>query len=224
MPNTNRVDDPTLSKLMEVESDLAAQETQLSAQLAAIREKRDSLKSVIGIFSPSAASATPAQSQPIRQAESLEILTSPVQTAAITSTDESNGVNGANGTTAVETASETASKKPRQPRATQAKARIPNKTFRRGQELQNYMRPEFENTSLAQAVSTVLQSQKDEVVSIPEVIGSVFVYETPREVRSKASTRIANILSTGLKSNKWYRGKTGHYSVSKEAAIADLAS
>jgi hypothetical protein len=220
MPNKNRVDDPTLSKLMEVESDLATQEAQLFAQLETIREKRGSLQSVISIFSPDAAPASnsgtsTSQKSVSKQAEpDLEILTSAAQTAVVS--PESNGSNGA--------APAEKTKKARRPRATQAKAAAPRKGSRRGQDLQNYMRSEFGGSSLTQAVLTVLQSQKDEVVSIPEVIGSIFVYETPREMRSKASTRIANILSTGLKSNKWYRGKTGHYSLSKEAASADLAS
>jgi len=219
MPNTNRVDDPTLSKLMEVESDLAAQEAQLFAQLETIREKRGSLQSVISIFAPDSAPAVSLQtsvsqpSVPKQTGADLEILTSAAQTAV--ATPESNGSNGA--------ASAEKTKKTRRPRTAQAKP-TSRKTSRRGQDLQNYMRSEFGGSSLTQAVLTVLQSQKDEVVSIPEVIGSIFVYETPREMRSKASTRIANILSTGLKSNKWYRGKTGHYSLSKEAASADLAS
>lgn len=219
MPKTNRVDDPTLSKLMEVESDLAAQEAQLFAQLETIREKRGSLQSVINIFSPDSAPATSSDTaskkSAAKQAEpDLELLTSVVQTAV--APPETNGSNGA--------APAEKTKKTRRPRATQAKAPAPRKSSRRGQDLQNYMRSEFGGSSLTQAVLTVLQSQKDGVVSIPEVIGSIFVYETPREMRSKASTRIANILSTGLKSNKWYRGKTGHYSLSKEAANADLAS
>lgn len=99
MPNTNRVDDPTLSKLMEVESDLAAQEEQLFAQLETIREKRGSLQSVISIFSPNSAPATHAgtstsQKSAAKQAQpDLEILTSAVQTAV--ASPESNGTNGA---------------------------------------------------------------------------------------------------------------------------------
>jgi hypothetical protein len=220
MPNLNRVDDPTLSKLMEVESDLAAQEAQLSVKLETIREKRDSLKSVIGIFSPdSVATGSDAfvnHQLPQQQVKSNpEILTASTQAIA-TSAAESNGSNG--------TAPAEKTGKGGRPRAERAKPTISRRPSRRGQDLQNYMRSEFGGTSLTQAVLTVLQSQKDRIVSIPEVIGSIFVYETPKEMRSKASTRIANILSTGLKSNKWYRGKTGHYSLSKDAAVADLAS
>ncbi|NJL37843.1 MAG: hypothetical protein HC840_15950 [Leptolyngbyaceae cyanobacterium RM2_2_4] len=217
MPNKNRVDDPTLSKLIEVESDLATQEAQLFAQLETIREKRDSLKSVISIFAPDAVPTeglgVSVKGQPQQTAPNLEILTSSDQAAA--SAAESNGSNGA---ALTEKAGKT-----RKLRAAQTKT-TGRKPSRRGQDLQNYMRSEFGGNSLTQAVQTVLESQKDEVVSIPEVIGSIFVYETPREMRSKASTRIANILSTGLKNNKWYRGKTGHYSLSKDAATADLAS
>ncbi|NET35215.1 MAG: hypothetical protein F6K19_24835 [Cyanothece sp. SIO1E1] len=43
--------DPALSKLLEIKSDMAAQEADLIAQLQAIREKRSSLEKVIEMFS-----------------------------------------------------------------------------------------------------------------------------------------------------------------------------
>jgi hypothetical protein len=208
--------DPTVSKLLDVDADLSTQEAQLLAQLETVRDKRKSLQSVIGMFSPIPASAdAPVVSQPTVEPP----LTNAVPAAAeVTSVPvESNG----SATTA------SAPKKTRKPRATASKAKTPAKApkkTKRGQDLQQYMRSEFESISLPQAVATVLQEQSNSVVGIPQIIESVFVEEIPKEMRSKASTRIANVLSAGLKENKWYRGRTGHYSISRNAAMADLTS
>ncbi|MGF1497482.1 MAG: hypothetical protein ACFB8W_11745, partial [Elainellaceae cyanobacterium] len=56
------------------------------------------------------------------------------------------------------------------------------------------------------------------VVSVPEIIDAIFVKQTPQPVRATIRTRLSNALSVGLKNQKWYRGKTGQYSISKEAA------
>ena len=44
------ISDPTVAKLLEVDSDLADQEALLLAQLESIGEKRRSLKTVIDLF------------------------------------------------------------------------------------------------------------------------------------------------------------------------------
>lgn len=44
--------DPTITKLLEADADLAAQEAELSTQLKSIGEKRHSLKTVIDMFDP----------------------------------------------------------------------------------------------------------------------------------------------------------------------------
>ena len=43
---------PTVAKLLEADTDLAAQEVELSAQLTSIQQKRHSLKIVIDMFAP----------------------------------------------------------------------------------------------------------------------------------------------------------------------------
>ncbi|CAA9243910.1 hypothetical protein AVDCRST_MAG92-1678 [uncultured Coleofasciculus sp.] len=64
----------------------------------------------------------------------------------------------------------------------------------------------------------MLQRQRDEVLNVSTILESLFVVEIPQAARSEARNRIANVLSIGLKSNKWYRGKKGQYSLSREAA------
>jgi hypothetical protein len=204
--------DATLGKLVEVDSDLASQETKLLQQLEQIRDKRNSLQSVIGMFSSNPTSAA---------ASSLPDLALPIEQPQ-TNTD---AVPAATTTSSGKTSKSTSSSKGKQSAPKSApKATKTRKLSKRGQDLQQYMRSEFEGNPLTQAVLAVLQKQADEVVGIPDMIDSIFIDETPKDMRSKASTRLATILSTGLKAKKWYRGKTGHYSISQSAARADLAS
>jgi hypothetical protein len=56
---------PTVAKLLEVDTELATQELQLNAQLQSIQEKRLSLKTVIDLFVPTdTATATPIATPP----------------------------------------------------------------------------------------------------------------------------------------------------------------
>ena len=62
VPNSQNPDDisnPTVAKLLEVDAELAIQETELSAQLQSIQEKRRSLKTVIDLFAPTDTTTTP---------------------------------------------------------------------------------------------------------------------------------------------------------------------
>ncbi len=70
----------------------------------------------------------------------------------------------------------------------------------------------------------MLQRQGDEVFDVSTILESVFVEEIPQAARSEARNRIANVLSIGLKQNKWYRGKKGQYSLSRKAAEASLVA
>ncbi|MBE9178965.1 hypothetical protein IQ268_10365 [Oculatella sp. LEGE 06141] len=206
---TNSSSDPTLSKLLEIDADLASQEAQLLAQIEGIGEKRKSLQSVVSMFSSNNHSVAAELSAAIDASASTGKAASPVNATA-------NHASAAETTKGDRKSSSTSQQS--------KKATNTSKGKRREQGLQDYMRPEFEKNSLPQAVSTVLQQQPDKVMGIPEMIDSIYVDETPKAMRSKASTRIANALSAGLKENKWYRGKTGRYSLSQAAARADLSS
>lgn len=82
---------------------------------------------------------------------------------------------------------------------------------------QQYMKDDFGNATLSEAVSEVMQQQKEQVVEIATIIDTIFVDDIPKEVRSTARERVSNVLSVGAKSGKWYRGQLGKYSVSKAA-------
>jgi len=86
------------------------------------------------------------------------------------------------------------------------------------------MRKEFAKTSLPEAVSDILHQQPDKIFEVPTIVDALFVDATPKDARNDARNRVSNVLSIGLKNNKWYRGKKGQYSLSQEAAKASVAS
>jgi len=86
---------------------------------------------------------------------------------------------------------------------------------------QQYVKEDFINVSLAEAVAEVMQQQQEQVLEIATILDAIFVAETPKDVRSTARERVSNILSVGAKKGKWYRGKLGRYSMSKAAVEGD---
>jgi hypothetical protein len=110
-----------------------------------------------------------------------------------------------------------ASKKPN------AKSLPKTKTNKEQETWQQYLRSEFSNAPLATAVSEVMQRQPHQVLETVAIVDTIFVDEIPRDVRSKARERVSNVLSVGVKKEKWYRGGAGSYSMSK-AAVEDSAA
>ncbi len=82
---------------------------------------------------------------------------------------------------------------------------------------QQYLRDEFSNATLSQAVSEVMQQHSGQVLEIAAIVNAIFVDAIPQRVRSKARERVSNVLSVGVKKEKWYRGEAGSYSMSKAA-------
>ena len=68
-----------------------------------------------------------------------------------------------------------------------------------------------------------MQKQPSQVLNTAGIVDAIFVDEIPPQVRSKARERVSNVLSVGVKKEKWYRGEAGSYSVSK-AAVEDSAA
>lgn len=62
-----------------------------------------------------------------------------------------------------------------------------------------------------------MQRQPHQVLEIAAILDAIFVDEIPPQVRSKARERVSNVLSVGVKKEKWYRGGAGSYSMSKAA-------
>lgn len=277
MPDSQMVDrmsDSVLTKLLEVDSELATQEASLLAQVEAIRQKRASLSAVVNMFASSDAAPpeppAPAAKRGRKPAQSkaevnnsvppslidnlIEIATTIPEVAPETAV-------ATNGTAPEPPAPEPKAKRGRraaQPSESKTKpAASPSKTKpsgraakakqtrketepkqatasskpkstskegRKSNNWRNYMRPEFGKAPLPEVVSSVLQRQSNGIFDVPTIVSTIFVQDTPKEVRNQARDRVLHILSAGVKEKKWYRGKTGQYSLSQSVAESTIDS
>lgn len=226
MPNSQKFLDtsnPTVDKLLEIDAELATQEVELSAQLQSIQEKRHSLRTVIDLFAPTdTATATPAQIPAApEQTEVVEEKVEPIAQDMATSeleqpkTDTTAGAK----TSAVPVTQKRQAKKNSSPASKKqsAKSLPKKKTSEELETWQQYLRDEFNNATLSQAVSEIMQRQPEQILEIAAIVDAIFVDAIPRELRSKARERVSNVLSVGVKKEKWYRGEAGSYSMSKAA-------
>jgi hypothetical protein len=216
MPQAQTVEassDSTLSKLLEADAALVAEVAALTAQLEAIGQKRQGLQTVIKLFSSTDSSSVESSSALEEQSKSAS--------SAPPAADPLIAVSDA----------ETAGSKEQVAKGTKTSAKERNaKTTRKLKAnesvkgWQHYIRKEFTKLSLPQAVASVMQSQPEAVLGVPEIVNTLFVDGTPQAARNDARNRVSNVLSIGLKNNKWYRAKKGQYSLSREIAEASIAS
>ncbi len=218
MPDSENSASPTqsalLAQLLEIDSQLSSQEAQLHSQLESIQEKRKSLQVVISLFTdadktsvaPFEEKASLPVAQIDREPENFEESQAFVEsdkdellTRSLTTPESRKGKKAA-----------AFSKKKSQTRKSQLK-----RTFKQAPGWQHYLRAEFRNSSLPQAVSSVLQSQTELVWEIAAVIETLFVEEIPQEVKKKVRHQITNILAQGVTDNKWYRVQQGSYTMSR---------
>ena len=265
------ISDPTVAKLLEVDSDLAHQEALLLAQLESIGEKRRSLKIVIDLFgdadtttmaeeSALAVAAFNGISVQIQSANSVvdstelvspldetiadaelensPVFTAPDQTSIVESEPDSMPLKAPSAkktkqpaakktatktepTTTEQTlsAEDTQSSKAKSV-SSASKTKQPTaakKTAKTSGRWQDYLREEFSNSALSEAVGQVLQRQPEEVLETAAIIDAIFVDNLTKGVRNTARERIANVLSDGVRKNKWYRAEAGSYSISDGA-------
>lgn len=217
---------PMLTKLLEIDSELAVQEAELMVQLEGAQEKRRSLKAVINMFTPTDTPATTPLKEPIEAPPAktsmepkpiAEELAAPPLETTITSTADSKSE------AALDTEFKGVKTTPSFTRSNKT-TKTTAKAAKKVPGWQKYMREEFGKDSLPEAVSTVLKGQPDQVFEIPALVNAIFKNELPTQPRSNVRRQITNILSEGVKDNKWYRGKSGYYSISKAAAEDNLAS
>lgn len=230
--NSSPSSNPTVAKLLEVEADLAAQEVELNAQLASIQEKRHSLKTVIDMFvtgdiAHAASVVTPAQTpvtavetkSPEVKAEPTDVnITPKALDEAKTDTPADVEVSATGAKRRTQKILTPNSSKPGKKSAPTKKPSKATDTW------QQYVKNEFSNASLAEAVAQVMQQHSKQVVEIATIIDTIFVSDIPKELRSIARERVSNVLSVGAKSGRWYRGQLGKYSMSKAAVVDDLTA
>jgi hypothetical protein len=187
-----------LTNLLEADATLAAQEADITVQLEALRGKRQSLKTVIDLFAVTAGAA--ASTPPTKNLGASK-------SSPVASPDPSP-------TAPAQEAAAPTSTRGRKP------ARATKQTRRQSKNWQDYLQDPFRQTSLPAAITTVFQQQPKQLLSVPDLINTIFVAEIPQDVRNKARDRMLNILSTGAKDGQWHRARKGQYSLSKAAAEA----
>jgi len=217
----------TLAKLLEVDSELAVTEAELLSQLESVQEKRRSLKIVLCLFTkpdtPTAASiSSPAQTPSAESGRVVKPVDSDLaaptlETSRTTATAEDE--TEADPDTESKVAKKTAPSPTRRNKTTKFTHQV--LAGKKASGWQQYVREEFSNTPLSEAVSLVLQHQADKVFEIPAIVNAIFVDELPKEVGTKARRQVTNILSSGVRKSKWYRGQLGYYSMSRAAAQAN---
>lgn len=194
--------DPVLSQLVSVESDLAQQVDSLESQLAQIQSQREGLRTVIEMFESGDGGGASADESKTSKASS--------------STARKPGRPPGSKTTKT-----TAKKKPgRKPKSSSDSAKTSStgkKKDGRAADWQKYVQPEYRESALPEAVSSVLRSAPSEVFKIADVMSSIFIEDVPRDQFLKARNRISNILSAGARDGSWYRGRNGRYSQSENA-------
>ncbi|MGF1496187.1 MAG: hypothetical protein ACFB8W_05100 [Elainellaceae cyanobacterium] len=230
--------DEMVAQLVSVDAQLAAHEAQLTAQIQAVQEKRQSLRSVIQTFSelssPVAAAQEKVQTPAFLKARP-ESSDEPEMSRAVQETATSEPFADFPADAQVKEDPEAQD----QTELTQAEpARSSATDFEEDPEpaaapaeqtdgelpWQSYIRKDYRDLSLPKAVLKVLQQRPEGIVSVPEIIDTITIKSVPQSALTTIRTRLSNALSVGLKNQKWYRGKTGQYSLSKEAAVSDAAS
>ncbi|WP_028954486.1 hypothetical protein [Synechocystis sp. PCC 7509] len=213
-PTSNSI----VAKLLEIDADLAAQEAQLAAQLQSIQEKRHSLKNVISLFPPgdSAVHTPVVTPTPVVEKQEKtpvpEVATPELEDTTIDATEA-----------APQSQKPQGKKNPSSTSKSNKKSAPTKEASKEADTWQQYVKEDFSNASLAEAVAEVMQQQQKQVLEITTILDALFVEQIPKELRTKARERVSNVLSVGAKKGKWYRGLAGKYSMSSAAVEEDSA-
>ena len=199
-----------LPQLQAIEAELASQESQIAAQLASVREKLSGLRTVMPMFTGSAAvTEDPAISSEKPEedksfGEEATVVEEPVAEKAIVSE-------------APKATKAKASKKAAHKKAASKKAPAKKTTAKkdgRTASWQKYTRPGVKNESIPDAVRLILATQPENDFKIVEVMDALFKEDMPKDQYLKARNRISNVLSGGVRAGDWYKGERGTYRMS----------
>ena len=224
-----------LPHLQSIEAELAAQATQLEAQIASVQEKLAGIRAVMPMFSQtsdtsaSVGTATASTSESsIAEDEAVE------ETIASDEPEEETTVVAEAPAPAPAKATKqkkTAQKKAATPKKAGAKApaskKAPAKTTTaqkapaqkatakkkdgRAASWQKYTRPGVKNESIPDAVKLILATQPKNDFKIADVMTALFKDDMPKSQYLKARNRISNVLSGGVRAGDWYKGERGTY-------------
>ena len=215
-----------LEQLKEVESQLASQVEALSDQLSAAEKQREGLQTVINMFQAGGSTNGVAP-------DVTEILSNVVPSVAESEPEEEEvpakkpgkrrGRKPSAKTVAKAKAAATKTKATKTAKTKAAPAPVAvTKVARKPRggkspNWQRYVQDPFRKTPLPDVVANILKAQPDEAFKIAEVMEAIFKSDMPKATFLKARNRVSNILSAGARTNEWYRGRGGKYSMSKKA-------
>ncbi|MBD1864529.1 MULTISPECIES: hypothetical protein [Trichocoleus] len=213
MVNAQTTPNAILANLLEADTALATQEATLSAQLQGVREKRQSLKIVIDLFSiPSTPSTSPPSGEGSATSSSIakdDAFTAATPSAPVLSALKESEAEQPRRSRSVSKSTTS----PKRGRAT--KSSKTSKTAKSSKNWQDYLQAAFQNNSLPMAIAAVFQQQPEELLSVADLMDAVFVGSLPQEIHATIRHHILNILSAGAKEGQWYRGQRGQYSLSQ---------
>ncbi|MBX2865382.1 MAG: hypothetical protein KTR27_17665 [Leptolyngbyaceae cyanobacterium MAG.088] len=214
-----------LDQLKEVESQLASQVQTLSEQLSAAEKQREGLQTVINMFqSTGSANGVAANVTEILTSAASAVAESKPAEAPAKKTGKRRGRKPA-AKTVTKTKTATKAKATKATKATKVKkapAPAPAKAARKPRggkspNWQRYVQDPFRKTPLPDVVANILKAQPNESFKIAEVMEAIFKSDMPKATFLKARNRVSNILSAGARTNEWFRGRGGKYSMSKKA-------
>ncbi|MGB3766955.1 MAG: hypothetical protein WA947_10395 [Phormidesmis sp.] len=220
-----------LPQLMEVDSELSAQVTELESRITELQEKRKGIQTVIAMFESGSApditdiaAVTGASEKSDKATKKATAKKTTAKKTATKTTARAVGktakakrgrpakakVAKAADTTKPDSATETA--KAEQQEASKRSGRTAN--------WQRYVQENYRKEALPDVIGGVLQAQPGTVFKIADVMNEVFKEDMPKNHFLKARNRVSNILSAGAREGSWYRGRGGTYSVSEKAVKA----
>ncbi|MEM1253134.1 MAG: hypothetical protein AAGI69_11920 [Cyanobacteria bacterium P01_H01_bin.21] len=216
-----------LEQLKEVESQLASQVEALSDQLSAAEKQREGLQTVINMFQASGGTngVAPDVTEILSSAVASVVEAEPEEEAAAPAKKpgKRRGRKPSAKTVAKAKAAATKAKATKTAKAKVAPAPVAvTKAARKPRggkspNWQRYVQDPFRKTPLPDVVANILKAQPDEAFKIAEVMEAIFKSDMPKATFLKARNRVSNILSAGARTNEWYRGRGGKYSMSKKA-------
>lgn len=203
-------------QLQTIEAELVSQTDQLEAQLASVREKLISIRTVLPMFAETAGiTAEPAL---IEALPTASVMAAPTVADALepTKTKETTPKKTVQKKAATPKKA-TAQKKATSKKAASKKAPAKKATAKkdgRTASWQKYTRPGVKNESIPDAVRLILATQPENEFKIVDVMDALFKEDMPKDQYLKARNRISNVLSGGVRAGDWYKGERGTYRMS----------
>ena len=183
-----------LPQLRDIESELAAQEESLSAQLQEVQDKLSGIRAVLPMFD--------------ENGESME--TKPARKSSASTAAKSTAAKSTAAKEKKPAAKKTAAKSTKT-KTTKAKSK---KKDGRAADWQKYTRPGVKNQSIPDAVKLILATLPEKEFKIAEVMDALFEEGMPKAQYLKARNRVSNVLSGGVRAGDWHRGDRSTYRMS----------